>query len=165
MARIDLQHLRMQFEILNKSIAQIAADANTIEKGIQDIATKENWQRWFPEPDLEIDHTMTVPLTSDQMEEMADEFTKRTSLRLKMYNIVKDILLAQKYLALETRIIDEANNLLDVGDLAPRDVKALSALYAEMTKTSIRDALASFSFGDDGSGLPTVIFKNMAGTN
>ncbi len=164
MAKVDIQQLRMQYEILNKPLQQIADDVPTPVGIIEKLAEKEGWRRWFPEPDMLIETSATrAQPTPSEMEDATEEFVKRTKQRLAMYSIVKDMLLAQKYLALESRIIDEANDLIDQGGLEARDVKALSALYAEMTKTSLRDALASFTFGDDSSGLPTVIFKNMAG--
>ncbi len=154
----------MQYEILNKPLEEIAQDAFTTEKAIQTVAERNHWKQWFPEPDLNLSSDEpATPQTTDDMEAQVEEFTKRTSLRLQMFNLVKEILLTQKYLALEVMIIDKAHAIAANVELEPRDIKALSALYVDMTKNSLRDSLSSFSFGEDASGLPTVIFKDLSG--
>lgn len=153
---IDTQLLRMQYEILNKPILDIAVSAGVPESLVSNEAVKHNWKQWFPEPDLQIGE-------DPDMSESSEDFIERTSTRLKMFNIVKDIYLAQKYLALESAIIDSALSIAENAAIEPRDVKALASLYSNMTKTSLRDTLTKFSLGQDESGLPTVIFKDFSG--
>jgi len=157
---IDIPALRLQYEILNKPLADLAATLGIPVTALEVEAKRAKWLQWFPEPDMSID---SGEIRTDDMCELAEDFVTRSKQRLSIYNIAKEILLAQKYFALETKIINEANAILDGADLDAKTVKALSSLYVDMTKTSVSNALASLSFGTDDSGLPTVVIRDMSG--
>jgi len=158
---VDLSSLRLQYEILNRSLESLASELNIPLLAIEQEASNNKWVQWFPGGDLVVDPASN--LSVEDMEEECEEFVTKSKQRLAIYNIAKELLLAQKYLALEVKIIDEANNILDSSELDAKTIKALSSLYVDMTKTSVSNALASMSFGMDDSGLPTVIVKDLSG--
>ena len=93
------------------------------------------------------------------------EWSKR---RLQLYVLAKETLLAQKYLDLENGIIDAARSLAvsrsmeNGGELKPSDVKELSLVFKNMGASAVFGSSASFSFAQDESGLPTLIYKDLS---
>lgn len=159
---IDIATLKMQYEILNKPIEEIARESGLQTRSIQQEAERDKWVQWFPEPDLTVDPSKKHD--TEAMQEISEDFTARTKHRLAIYNIAKDLLLAQRYFMLEMKIIDKANNILEIQEdsLSPSEIKTLSSLYSEMSKQTITRVMQSVSLTQDDNGIPTVIVKNLS---
>jgi len=163
---VDFPSLRLQYEILNKSLAEIALDINIPLKAIEQEAENNDWVQWFPESNKIDFEDLTISLENEEevRQELIEEYINHSKQRLAIYNIAKEILLAHRYFELEIRIVKEANEILNnLDNLDAKTVKTLSSLYVDMTKTSVSNALASLSFQQDENGLPTVIIKDLSG--
>lgn len=163
---LDLGLIKLQYEILNKSVKQIADETgmpeNLIEKEIKDAG----WKQWWPE---DVDQRLLAKQTEDIGEDevlalQSEQFIDRAKRRLAAYTLAKEIYLAQKYLKLESALIDKAHTILEtLQDGDSRSAKELSALYKDMTSKSPMGALASFSFGEDEGGIPVVTIRDLSG--
>ena len=154
--------MKLQYEILNKSVEQLAVENGVPSTMLQEEINKLGWKQWWPEADL-----ILYPDTEqDEMLQVQSEtFIERSKRRLAVYNLAKEMCMAQKYMELETQIIDTAlETLTSVPVMAAVSITALSNLYKNMTAKSIASALSSISFGEDEGGLPTVIIKDLSGT-
>jgi len=159
--------MKLQYEILNKSVEHLAAENDIPINMLRTEIERLGWTQWWPESDL-----ILYPDTDkdEQLQAQSETFIERTKRRLAVYNLAKEMYLAQKYLELETQIIDtalksliranEVNINMDAGAIT-----ALSNLYKNMTSKSIASALSTISFGEDEGGLPTVIIKDLSGSN
>ena len=95
------------------------------------------------------------------MTAQADAFNERARKRLQVYSLAKEIYLSQKYLKLESALIDKAHDILEnSGELGPFGIKQLSALYKDMLSKS---ASATVTAGMDESGMPTVTYRDLTG--
>jgi hypothetical protein len=168
----DYALMRLQYEILNVPIEQLAVEAT---EGVENtlLVTKYRekiesfgWKQWWPEADLIVtqEDVDAAADGDDAMAQQAELFLERSKRRLSVYNVAKEIMLTQKYLALESALVDSATKLITGSTLEAKDVRALSALYKDLTAKSVTSALAAVSFGTDETGLPTVIMRDLSNT-
>jgi len=156
---IDLELLRLQYEILNVSAESIARATNLPISAVQDEIDRKGWTPVWPddeEPPIEIAEG------EDAFKLTSDRFIEKTRKRLYAYSLAKDVLLATRYLELEAGLVSKANEVLDLVDpqVGIATVKALSSLWKHMQKSA---SAASASFGVDEMGLPTVVIKDLSG--
>jgi len=159
---LDLPLIRLQYEILNKSLKDIASDEGTSFTLLCKEAEANGWRQYWPDPP-KVDHD-----TEDASEIMAleaDQFIDLGRRRLKVYSLAKEMLLAHRYLTLECSIIDAANTLLTMqsAELGTTGVKQLSALFKDLTSGSNLANLASMAITTDDNGLPTVVIRDLSG--
>lgn len=168
---IDMAQLRLQYEILNIPLSQLAKD-NGFETSLslfKEQVEELGWTQWWPEADLEIGPNYILDVAAgetkdDVMAMQAEQFIDKSKRRLAVYNVAKEILLAQRYFKLETIIVDKAIEALENTEtLDPRSIQTLSTLYKNMTANSISQALQSISFSEDATGMPTVIIRDLSG--
>ena len=184
---MDITLMRLQYEILNVPVSQLADMSGISESMIQDEINRAGWQPLWPnEPsiaNLESIHaylgtssTPSLPAPSSNQDQVEDDFfmtssaeiIERSKRRLQLYVLAKETLLAQKYLDLENGIIDAARVLAtsrameNGGELKPSDVKELSLVFKNMGASAVFGSSASFSFAQDESGLPTLIYKDLS---
>ena len=185
---VDLGAMRLQYEILNIPVEQLAKDCNMPIEILKPMIDGQNWKQWWPDNDFKsfakTKNTLTVVPSSsstspsigqpddddselDPNEEMSSEaenFITRSKKRLAVYAVAKEILLAQRMFELERKIIKAANDCLDSSSgIMAKDAKALSDILKNLMSNSVSDALASVSIGQDEGGLPTVIIKDLSG--
>jgi len=162
---LDLELMRLQYEILNKSIAQIASDEETSATLLQREATELGWKQFWPDPPQkpyeetdDVDEIMSLE---------SEQYIDRARKRLKVYSLAKEVLMAQRYLALECKIVKTASDILDNfesnGLGSSQAIKQLSALFKDMTAGSNLANLASMTLGTDDNGLPTVTIRDLSG--
>lgn len=186
---MDVTLMRLQYEILNVPVSQLADMSGISESMIQDEINRADWQPLWPnEPsiaNLDSIHkylystsssTTSLPAPSSNQDHVEDDFfmtssaeiIERSKRRLQLYVLAKETLLAQKYLDLENGIIDAARSLAmsrsleNGGELKPSDVKELSLVFKNMGASAVFGSSASFSFAQDESGLPTLIYKDLS---
>ena len=157
---LDIQLLKLQYEILNVSIDALAAETDIPADFLQEEINRLGWARMWPEEG-------ELPLVADEGEDVfklqSDAFIDKARRRLCMYQLAKDALLATRYLELEAGIIKKANECLSHIDpqAGAAAVKTLSSLWRDMQKNSAQ--ATAFSVGTDETGLPTVIVKDLSG--
>ena len=49
---MNLSHIRLQYEILNKTLVQLGQENDIPVSMLEDEATKGGWVQWWPESDL-----------------------------------------------------------------------------------------------------------------
>ena len=159
---MNVQHMRLQYEILNRPLEHLALENNVpLEMLVEEVAD-HNWKRWWPEPDL----IVTPDIDKDELLlAQSEAFLDRAKRRLAVYNTAKEMLLAQKYYELEDKILSAALRILDsADDMDGSSVLALGVLYKNLMSQSVSRAVIDMSFGVDDGGLPTVIVKDLSGT-
>ena len=168
---LDVPLLKLQYEILNKTVDQLSEETGLPLASLQKEIDYNGWKQWWPEDeevrlrekqatsaeDEEIDASEVLALQSEM-------YIDRAKRRLAVYTLAKEIYLAQKYMKLESALIDKAHDVLEgIQNIDSRSIKELSALYKDMTAKSPMSALAAFTFGEDEGGVPTVIVRDLSG--
>ena len=179
---MDITLMRLQYEILNVPVSQLADMSGISEEMIQDEINRAGWKILWPnEPSIAnldtihnyLDSSQKALTSQDQVEDdffmtSSAEVIERSKRRLQMYTLAKETLLAQKYLDLENGILDAARSLAVTrslergGALSACDIKELSVVFKNMGATASFGSSASFSFAQDESGLPTLIYKDLS---
>ena len=161
---IDVELLRLQYEILNVSVESIATTTGIPVDLIQREVEKGKWSPLWPleenEPQLQIEEDQDAFTVS------SNQYIEKTKRRLQAYSLAKDILLACRYLELESNLIKKANdalaNLTDCTIAQASGLKTLSSLYRDLVKDGIGRA-TGLQMSTDEDGLPTVIIKDLSG--
>jgi len=166
---INLSLLRLQYEILNKSLEQIANETGLPLSAIKVDATQGNWKQMWP--DTTQSSTSQIDrdsLSSAEMQELyaleQEQFTDRSKKRLQLYSLAKDMFLATKYLELEYLLIDRACKALEDVDPGAAGIRQLAAVYKDLTAGTTLSALTKFSLEVDDSGMPSVIIRDLTGS-
>jgi len=137
------------------------------EEAILDTIKEKGWKQWWPsgiDDEILAKSTENIEEQDELLVLQSEQFLDRAKRRLAVYTIAKEIHLAQKYLKLESAIIDKAYTLInDLSGLDTKSIKDLSTLYKDMTAKSPTSALAAFSFCEDEGGLPSVIIRDLSG--
>lgn len=158
---MNLAHMRLQYEILNTPIEQLAAENSLPVNMLQEEVAKQNWNAWWPEPDLVLTPEVDG---SEILLAQSEVFLDRIKRRLAVYNVAKEVLLSQKYYELENKILDTAiDTLAAASDLRAGDIHALGMLYKNLMSKSVSNTLVDMTFGEDTGGLPTVIIRDLSG--
>jgi len=165
---LDPSLMKLQYEIFNTSIEQLAADSRMPVSLIQKAATEGKWKQLWPEQaKADVDQDLLDSLSDDERAELlaleSDQYIENARKRLRVYTLAKDIFLATKYLELEHKILDTANDMLDNFDGGAAGIKQLSALYKDLTSGSSMTNLAKMSIGVDEDGMPSVIIRDLTG--
>lgn len=159
---MNVAHMRLQYEILNRSLKHLALENSVPLDMLEDEAKDHGWKQWWPEPDLIVDPDVDK---DELLIIQSDAYLERAKRRLAVYNVSKEILLAQKYYDLENKILDAALKLLEMTQtMAAPSVQALGMLYKTLMSRSVSSAVVDMSFGVDDGGLPTVVVKDLSGT-
>lgn len=158
---IDLDLLRLQYEILNVSAASIARQAGFPVELINDEINRSNWTPLWPDDD---EPKLTYEEDEDVFSVSTDRYIEKTRKRLMAYSLAKEVLLASRYLELEATLIKKACETAESLDSSsPAALKTLSALYKDLAKNGVSGT--SLQMGTDEAGLPTVIIKDLSGQN
>jgi hypothetical protein len=165
---VDIPIFRLQYEILNKTLTELAAGASIPVSILQKEARDQRWKQLWPAIPKVEPESGTLLSYEDRQEQLAleaDQYIEETNKRMRVYNLAKDIYLATKYLALEVKIIDTASTILDEvnGEMDPKNLKLLSALYKEMTSGTSLSSMAKNIAELDETGLAQVIFRDFSG--
>ena len=157
---IDVQLLKLQYEVLNVSAESIATATGLPVDVIEDEIARKGWTRMWPDED---EPALLTAEGEDAFKLQSDAYIEKTRKRLFAYSLAKEILLATRYLELEAGIISKANECLMFIDphSGASAVKALSALWKDMQKSAA--AASAFSIGQDESGMPMVVIKDLSG--
>jgi len=164
----DIALLRLQYEILNASIEQLAQESGISQKMLRMEAAAANWTQWWPNKASALAVPMPFDPHTDQeddnpFETQTNEYIENARRRLKAYSLAKELLLAARYLDLEVSIIDKAKDLIEQVT-TPNEAKLLSALYKDLTSNSNLANLATMALGQDDSGMPTFILRDLSGS-
>lgn len=162
---MDVELLKLQYEILNFSAEDISKATGINLKIVENEIKEQGWKQWWPtdklfaeaNPEDEQDEAEVFALQTEQYIDTA----KR---RLAVYTLAKEIHLAQKYLALESSLVKKAKEIID--EIKSGDAEAaakMSRLYKDMTSKNPMQALQSIQFGEDEGGIPTVIVRDLSG--
>ena len=160
---IDIELLKIQYEILNVSIDSIARSTGIPADLIELEVKRGGWTRLWPdedEPKLQIEEDEDVFTVS------SSSYIKKTQRRLQAYSLAKEVLLATRYLQLESNLIQKANDALDAltdTNLSQASgLKTLSSLYRDLVKNGIGGS-TGLQLQTDEDGLPMVIIKDLSG--
>lgn len=170
---IDLHLLRLRYEILNISLEDLAKEIDTPLPIVQQEARNNNWTQWWPNslPINSLDLPIAAPpsgiaVTTDDfdeeglspLEDGANNYIKESSVRLRVYNLAKEIHLAHKYASFESALLDKAKALVDSA-ADPSDVlnlvRSLKDLIGKATSVGLQVS--------NEDGLPTVIIRDLSG--
>lgn len=157
---IDIELLRLQYEILNVSADAIARQTGFPLDLIENEIKRSNWTPLWPDDD---EPQLTYEEDEDVFTVSTDRYIDKTRKRLVAYSLAKEVLLATRYLELESSLIKKACETTELLDASsPAALKTLSALYRDLAKNGV-SAGTSLQMGTDESGLPTVIVKDLSG--
>lgn len=165
---LDPSLMRLQYEIFNTSIEQLAADSKIPVSIVQKEATAGNWKQLWPAQAQE-QHSQEYldSLTDDERGELltleSEQYIETARKRMRVYTLAKDITLAVKYLELEHKLVDTAIDLLENFEGGAAGIKQLSALYKDLTSGSSLTSLAKLTLGVDEDGMPSVIIRDLTG--
>jgi len=167
----DSNILRLQYEILNRTAADIASDTHLPISIIESTIASEGWKQWWPESSIQEQLAISRTLAnidpdlhiSDEeiFVSQADQYLERSRKRLQVYSLAKETYLAQKYMQLEVALIDKA--IAAIEELPPaavQGIKLMSALYKDL---QTKGSAALLTAAIDESGLPTVIVRDLSG--
>lgn len=155
---IDVQLLKLQYEILNVSAESIAQCTGLPLSAINEEIVRSGWTRLWPDED---ELPLEIAEGEDEFKLASDRYIEKTRKRLYAYSLAKEVLLATRYLELESGLIAKANECLDTIDpqIGVAAVKTLSSLWKDMQKSAKTD----LAYNADDLGLPTVIVKDLSG--
>lgn len=184
---IDLHLLRLRYEILNISLADIASELEVPPSLLEKEAQVNKWKQWWPgtladQADIDADTTgfTPTPLITDNsptvaslldddthpdleasspMEEAADLYLKEQRIRLQVFTLAKDIHLAHKYASLESALVDRAKDMIPM-TAEPSDVRNLVLSLKDLPG---KIASGSVAVGQNEDGLPMVIIRDLSG--
>ena len=163
---IDTELLKLQYEILNLSAEDIAIKTGMQLSIVEKEIKEQGWKQWWPsdtlfaQPSEDDDEQSDEEVFALQTEQYID-MAKR---RLAVYTLAKEMHLAQKYLSLESSLVDKAQTIIEAikeGDA--EGAAKMSRLYKDMTSKNPMAALQSIQFGEDEGGIPTVIVRDLTG--
>ena len=173
---LDSNLMRLQYEILNVSVEQLAAETKISATIISSYIKSEQWTRWWPEPDLDLAAPVTpIDLSSgnclpppDQAELFTiqtENFLDRSRRRLAVYTLAKEIYLAQKYLKVEAAVLDKLHDIATASETLGADgIKKLASAFKDLCNKNSLASSQSISFGPDESGIPSVIIRDLSGS-
>ena len=185
--------MRMQYEILNVPVSQLAEASGISEDLIVDEIHSAGWKQYWPgEPSLANSKSISdfinrpspfaitnVPANRalDEVDDLVDdaflsttaEIIEKSRRRLQVYTLAKETLLASKYLELENSILTAAiimaKDIVNspTGKYDPMSVNSLAKTYKEITAGSSLTSSGSIKIGSDENGMPTLIYKDLSG--
>jgi len=166
MPSLDL--LKLQYEILNITPENLAAEYNIPESLLLETIEDNNWRHWWPESEspftLEHDDSSIEKDATERLVMETDQYIDVAKRRLAVYNLAKSIYLAQKYLKLESALIDKAYDTIEnASSLSTAELKDTASIYKDLLQKSSMASLNSFSLDEDEGGLPLVVVKNLSG--
>jgi hypothetical protein len=159
---IDIELLKLQYEILNVSVSSISRTTGIPEDLILREIERGKWTPLWPDED---EPKLQVEEDEDLFTVSTNQYIDKTRRRLQAYSLAKEILLATRYLELESSLIKKATESLDTIDpsvTATSALKTLSSLYRDLVKNGLSSG-TSLSLQTDEQGLPTVIIKDLSG--
>lgn len=168
---LDLAIARLQYEILNIPLSQIATEAtgdSSLVTALKQTAKDNNWIRWWPEPDLIIDEEAETD-GEDALQYQSEAFIERSKKRMTVFQLAKDFMLAQRYVKLEKCLVDAAINTVET--FADQEIpneqglKNMSALYKDLVSKSITQSLTSLQISSDDPGMPTVVYRDLSASS
>lgn len=150
--------MRLQYEILNKSIREISEDSGVPEGLLQERANEDGWKQWWadvPNPDLK----------DAGLVQMADDYVETKKKRLQVFAIARELYLAPQCLRLESAILDAACSCLqeEINLSDPAALRHISALYKDISSRSLLEKILTGS--EDESGIPSLIIRNLTGSD
>lgn len=159
MGHIDSKLLRLEYEILNASLEDLAKSAGVPVGILQDQADSEAWAQWWPDAPLK------EPSKETSVVQQSDDFIETRTKRLQVFAIAREMYLAPKCLQLEAAIIDAAKEAVQDIDVASDadSLRKLAAIYKDVASRSLLEKILSGA--DNDSGIPNVIIRNLAGPN
>lgn len=177
---VDMYLLRLQYSILNRPLAEIAAEIPVPLHILEIEVTRDNWIQWWPDSssflqvssspqpvttdDINpIDESLDPPTLLTTLEEGAQIYTQEAKIRLQVFQMAKELYFSHKYASLEASLITKANIIID-NAVDVTNLKALSTIFKDMTANSLaRGGSSSYQLGVDDSGMPTVIIRDLSG--
>ena len=162
---------KLDFEILNIPISNIANSMGLTEAMVQQEAKAKNWRQWFPidedkENEFQLDEDADLHEGDNVFELRANNFTSEGRKRLQVYQVAKQMHLMGQYTRLEASLIEKANeaiNLVDPEHVG--DIQTLSGVLQSLTK-DLNQLQQSLTLGTDAdSGLPQLIIRDLSNSN
>ena len=160
----SLELMRLQYEILNISLADLARTAQVPIVLLEREAKQSGWKQLWPDSD---EAALQFEEGEDKFSIASDAYIEKTRKRLTAFSLAKETALSMKYLELESAIIDKAQEVLDnipIGQASASVAKVLASLYRDMSKNLISAGASNNSTLDiDGGGIPTLLVRDLSG--
>lgn len=156
MGHLNSALLRLEYEILNVSLATLSDNYSVPITILEDQAKNENWKQWWPEEDPDA--------AANSFATQAEEYTEMQTKRLQVFAIARELYLAPKCLHLEAAIIQAATDAVQNTDVASdsNSLRQMAALYKDIASRSLLERVLGGKA--DESGIPSVIIRNLAGS-
>lgn len=171
---IDIPLLKLRYEILNVTLEELAADVDMPVQILLREAETNGWMQWWPydiptDPSAEVasptalagDSLLLDDEDESELEIGSQAYLRDTALRLRVFNMAKEVYLSHKYAGLESALIDSARDAAGGMNVAPQDLKHLSSIFKDLA--SNMSTGKSLSIGTTDDGLPTVIIRDLRG--
>jgi len=158
---------RLDYEILNISVEELAASTGLTEQMLEDRIDREGWLQWFPQEDedreFHLDPNSELTEGENMFELKASQFTQKGRTRLQVYQIAKQMRLVGMYTQLEMNLIEQANEaILLVNPEDAKSIQALAGVLQNLTK-DISQLNQSLTLGQDSNGLPQLVIRDLSG--
>lgn len=160
---MDLDLLRLQYEILNIPLAVIAKRTDLPLYLLEKEAADAGWKVLWPGED-------EAPLEFEEGEDRfsiaADAYIERAKKRLIVFSLAKEALLSSRYLELEYSILNKAQAMLDTMEgpaISVTAIRSLASLYKDMSKVNISAGANNATAEIDGTAVPTLIVRDLSG--
>jgi len=169
---IDIQLLKLQYEILNIPLEQLAQEISVPKSLLDTEARNNNWTQWWPEqlqgdiifnspaPPFDVISEAQMDEEASVLEEGAQQYIRDTQIRLRVYNLAKEVYLTHKYATFESSLITKAKDIIDSVATA-QELAQLSSMFKNLLPSG--KSGQQLSIGQNEDGLPTVIIRDLTG--
>ena len=166
MTTIDIPLLKLQYEILNISLDQLAQEVNVPKSILEQEARNNNWTQWWPDTEPQFTIGLHIPDGQEDdefltpLEEGSQAFLKQTRVRLQVFNLAKEVYLTHKYASFEAALLAKAKDIVGTAATA-QELSSLSNILKNLVPPS--KAAHSLTLGQSDDGIPSVIIRDLTG--
>lgn len=168
---MDIQLVRLQYEILNTPLKVLAESSGLSEASIKFEAKRSNWKQLWPDlpkisnPSLSGRSAVEAELINEgvSINSEIDEVIATTQKRLQYFSLAKDTYLSVKYAKAESALLDKIQDVIDdctTIDAIGYAVKAYKGLVDGTSLSSSRSKALQIG---DTDGLPLFTMRDMSG--
>lgn len=169
---MDIQLVRLQYEILNTSIEVLANSTGLSKASIEFEAKRSGWVQLWPDlppvtlaPKATSRGTLEAELINEgtSVNSEIDDVIKTTQKRLQYFSLAKDAYLSIKYARAEAALLDKVYDLIEECATIDSVVYATKAFKSLVDGTSLPSSRTKALIHDDEGGLPVFTMRDMSG--
>ena len=168
---MDIQLVRLQYEILNTPFKVLAESSGLSEASIQFEAERSNWKQLWPDlpkvsnPGLTGRSAIEAELINEgiSINSEIDEAIATTQKRLQYFSLAKDTYLSVKYAKAESALLDKIQDVIDDCTTIDSIGYAVKAFKGLMNGTALSSTGTKALPLGDADGIPLFAMRDMSG--